>query len=185
MSAAMRRRARSRVTPGRVIAALGALVALLAGLTSLIDWVGAKATTPPPARVDSDIVWAKQQGERVTLADYLRENGKPTQGLTKDEAGELGLMFAVRVRLRGKPDTQVELGWRMFQRDGDPLSGALYNQRAGRFTTGSRDHAATVQVWVPSPPRRGSYSLRFSLRDEQRHALDFATAAFTATRIPT
>lgn len=88
-----------RLKPSQVLAVLGAVIGLLVGVTTLTDWFVSKTSDPAPKRIDSQILRAKAQNERLRLIDYLRDTGQSAKGLSRQEAREEGLVFAVRVRL--------------------------------------------------------------------------------------
>jgi hypothetical protein len=159
-------------------------VGLLVSITTLTDWFASKTTHPPPKQIDTRIVWAKPEGVSVTLADYLKDNGKSPAGLSREQAREEGLTFAVRVRLKGNLGMPIPLRWRMFQRNGHALADPLYRQTAGRLTPAAQDHARTVELWLPYPPVPGRYFVEFSLLDNKGQPLDVKTAPFAVTHIP-
>jgi hypothetical protein len=166
------------------VGAVGAVVGLLVGITTLTDWFVSKTSDPPPPQIDSQLLWAEAQNERLPLVDYLRENGMSTRGLTPRELREVGLIFAVRVRLRGTVGTPIPLQWRMFTAGGRGLPKVPYSRIAGSFTPRANDHARTVAVWVPFPPRAGRYVVRFSLLDKKGQPLDLTEAPFAVSHIP-
>jgi hypothetical protein len=166
------------------VGAVGAIVGVLVGVTALVDWIGKATSDPPPRQIDARIVSAETQEYSVSLAQYLRGNGRPTGGLTEREAREKGLIFSVRVRLRGNLGHEIPLRWWMFERDGDPLRGDIYSQTAGKFKPEAQDHSRTVELWIPYPPRAGDYVVRFTLLDDQGQPYDIENVPVDAPSIP-
>jgi hypothetical protein len=183
-----RRRWWRRLRPATLVGVIGAVVALLVGLTALVDWIAKRTSDPPPAHIDAQIVSAKALNYDVPLIAHLRDNGEPTRGLTPTEAHQLGRIFSVRVRLRGNLGREIPLRWWMFERDSETarpvLPRSLYAQTAGRFEPQSQDHSRTVELWLPYPPEPGVYFVRFALLDEKKRPYDLTTAPFRVPRVP-
>ena len=165
-------------------AALAASVALLVGLTTLFDWFEKRTTDPPPRTIDARLVSATLAERHRTLDDYLRDTSQSTGGLTRLQTREEGLVFHVRVRLRGNDGKKMGLRWRMLHADGRTVPGAIYQQTAGWFTPANQDHARTVPFWMPYPPKPGRYVVRFTLLDGDRQPLDIANVPFAVAEIP-
>jgi hypothetical protein len=167
-----------------LLAVAGAAVAVLVGLTTLFDWFEGKTSEPTPPTIDARLQSAVLQQEHNPLGQYLSDNGQSLRGLTKRELTEQGLVFAVRVRLRGHAGDKMGLRWRMFTAAGRALPADIYSQRAGWFTPANEDHARTVPFWTPYPSRPGRYLVRFTLLDSSRQPLDVRTVAFRVTKVP-
>lgn len=169
--------------------ALGAVIAFLVGVTSLTDWFERKLDDPeprPPAEIDARIGYVRLQGTREPLERYLRSIGESLSGLTKRELSEPGLLFAMRVRLTGSVGERFPVRWSLHRaRTGEPLPGGTYNQPDVTFVPSGREHARTWPLWVPYPPRKGSYFLRVTLTDRKRQPVDERDSpAFTVTKVP-
>jgi hypothetical protein len=156
----------------------------MVGLTALFDWFEDKTSDPPPATIDARLVSASLQQTNHPLADYLADTGQPSERYTRRELRERGLVFDVRVRLRGHQGDKMGLRWRMFTRTGRGLPPDIYSQRAAWFTPANQDHARTVPFWAPYPGRPGSYFVRFSLLDGNRQPLDVRNAPFEVSEVP-
>jgi hypothetical protein len=180
-------RARSKRAK-QAFGAAGAVIAVLVGLTTLFDWFGGKVTDPPakpPRTIDASIEMAELQLRNETLIDYLRDTNQNVPGLTQREKREKGLRFVIRVRLRGLEGTKMPLLWQMYdQRAGARLRDPIYEQIAVDFTPENQDHARTVPLWLPYPPRPGRFIVRFSLLDPKRQPLDEETVAFAVRSVP-
>jgi hypothetical protein len=172
-----------------VLATVAAAVGLLVGITSLTDWLGRTLhdpEPPPPPQIDARIRSVETRGTRETLEDYLRETGQSLRGVPALDRRELGLSFAVRVRLRGAIGKEFPLRWSLYDADrGRRLKHAIYNQEAAVFTPASRDHARTWPVWVPYPLREGRFFLRATLTDAEGRPVDERdSASVQVARVP-
>ena len=171
----------------QIFAAASALVAVLVSLTALFDWVGGKVVDPPtrpPKTIDARIEEAELQVRNERLIDYMRDINLDVSELTPMEEQEKGLRFAVRVRLRGSEGVTIPLLWQMYERTGARLGEPIYQQSPLDFTPENQDHARTVPLWLPYPPKAGQYVVRFSLLDSKRQPLDEATVAFSVRKVP-
>jgi hypothetical protein len=168
---------RLRKRGARVFAGIAALVGVLVGVTSLVDWLQEEVDDPPPRpppAVDARVTALTLRDTRLPLAEYLTSTGQSTKGLTRREANEPGYVFSVRVRLKGGIESDFPLLWTLHRaKTGERLKGVLYNQPASvTFRPLARDHARTWPIWVPYPPRPGAYFLRVTLTDEKRQPVD-------------
>jgi hypothetical protein len=169
---------------------IAAMVAVLVSFTTLFDWFEDKVTEPakptatPPPTIDARIVDARLAIRNERLIDYLRDTNQDTTGLTRFQQQEPGLRFAVRVRLKGYQGVDMPLRWQMQDdRAGRRLRN--FEHIALSFRPENQDHRRTVPVWIPSPPRPGRYTVRFSLLDRKNEPLDdVTTAPFTVARVP-
>src|SRR3954470_19042582 len=72
----------------KIVGGLAAVIGLLLGITSLIDWLSDKvgqSSPPPPASIDARIDALRLASVRQPLADYLQASGQSTAGLTPFE----------------------------------------------------------------------------------------------------
>ena len=155
-----------------IVAGVAAGIGLLASLTGLIDWVQGKVTTPPPKRIVPELVQAQLQPVRETLGEYLTDQGQPTGTLTREQQREHGLVFLVEVRLRGGHDEEMPLRWQLYRGSGERVPGNLYRQTPLGFAPRNQDHQRTARLWLPYPPRRGSYFVRFTLLNPKGETID-------------
>jgi hypothetical protein len=155
---------------------VAAVVGVLVGLTSLTDWFEGKLDEPeprPPAKIDARIDDVSLTGTRESLESYLRSTGQSLRGLTERELGEPGLLFAVRVSLTGSVGERFPLRWSLRQAEtGEALPAPTYDQIGVVFTPRGREHSRRWPIWVPYPPRAGSYFLRVTLTDRKRQPVD-------------
>lgn len=173
-----------RLKISALVAGGTAIVGLLIGMTTLFDWFEHKTSKPPPPVIDARLVSARLSGPHTTLRQYLIDTRQKRGGFTKRELREPGLVFDVRVRLRGHQGDKMGLRWRMSARSGRALPAGTYNQTAGWFVPSNQDHASTVPFWTPYPPVAGSYVVRFSLFDAERRPLDVRSVEFDVDDVP-
>ena len=168
---------RGRWIGGLSLAAAGAAVALLVGLTSVIDWVGRTIDPPNQPVVDAQLLNVALSREREPLGNYLRDTRQPLDELSEREQREQGLVFNVRVSIVGAVGKQFPLAWTMLDaKTGRPLSDdRLYRQIAVDFIPKGVTHNRTWQVWVPYPSRAGDYKLETTLMDENEQLVDQKT----------
>jgi hypothetical protein len=185
MSTAETPEPRRRVKPAALVAGGAAVVGLLVGLTTLFDWFETKTKEPPPpAVIDARLVSARLTGPHITLRQYLIDTQQKSNGFTRRELGEPGLVFDVRVRLRGHKGDKMGLQWRMFARSGRTLPADIYSQTAAWFVPSNQDHAATTPFWTPYPDRRGTYVVRFTLIGADKKPLDVRNVEFNINDVP-
>jgi hypothetical protein len=172
----------------QALGAAGGAVAVLVGVTTLVDWVQGKIDDPPPppppATIDPRIEKAELQLRNERLIDYLRDTNQPTGGLTRREREERGLRFVVRVRLRGTQGAPMPLRWQMYDERAGRLRDPIYSQSPVTFTPTNQDHARTVPLWLPYPPKTGRYVVRFALLDPKREPLDDVAVRFAVGKVP-
>lgn len=165
-----------RLSGGLAVAAT--IIGVLAGAATLFDWFGDKVNTPPPpapTEIDARVLGVELRTRQQRLVDYLRETNQPTRGLSDFEGAEKGYVFTVRVRLVGNQGKPLPLRWSIIDtRTGTPLPGPTYNQTAVVFKPRGPKHSRTWPMWVPRPPRSGTYALRATLINEKRQPLDEA-----------
>jgi hypothetical protein len=172
------------------LAAAGTVLGVLVAATTLFDWFGEQVDPPPPpppSEIDARVTAVDLRGSNERLADYLRETNQSTVGLTKHQASEEGYVFLVGFRLQGNEGQPVALRWSMIDAGtGRPLRGPIYNQPPPvAFKPRGPNQRRTWPLWVPSPPRKGSFRVRVTLIDEKRQPLDEADSEpFTLTRRP-
>jgi hypothetical protein len=155
------------------VAAVGAVIAVLVSLTSVVDWVSRKIDPPAPAVMDAQVESVTLAREREPLEGYLRRTGQSLRGLTRQDRREPGLEFNVAVRLKGAVGKPFPLVWTLTDdKTGRPLSDDLYRQEAVVFTPRAAEDARTWPIWVPYPERPGRFRLDVSLTDEKHQPVD-------------
>ncbi len=164
-----------RLSASKMLGLAGAAIAAIASLTTIISWsAGIFSSTPPPV-IEAQLLAADVDSVHERLVDYLEETGQSSEGLSRPEAIEEGIRVNVKVRLRGRVGKEIPLTWSVLRDDGARLRGEIYNQTAAVFTPKSEAHSARVPVWIPYPPRAGTYRVRFALTDSERRPLDTRT----------
>jgi hypothetical protein len=163
---ARRRRRRPQRPQGtpvmRRVEAVGAVVGVLAGLIGLADWV-IGLRPDPPAAIDPRIEDVTTRNLQMPLADYVREEKPPGARYTAAELRQRGYVMSVTVRLVGLLGKEVPLRWSLYRRPEQRLRGPAYNQPVGEYVPQSADHRTSYRVWIPYPPRSGTYFARFTL----------------------
>lgn len=154
-------------------AALAAIVATLAGISSLVDWVADKLGGDPPAPVVNARILDVEPQAPLALGDYLRQTKEPVRDLTAEQLRQVGRVYAVAFQLRGERGSRFSLRWFMTDVDrGTRLRGRSFNQTPAVFEPRSDDQSRTWPVWVPSPLRPGRYQVTFVLENAQREPVD-------------
>ena len=162
-----------RLTPKRVWGGLVAVTTVLVTLTTLFDWFEGKVdkpAPPPPQRIDPRIDFARMDPVRERFGDFLAEAGHSADGLSREEAAEEGMVFRVRVTLRGRAGERIRLRWRMYGARGRRVP--EYSAISGEYTTRGEAHSNTSPVWIPYPPRPGRYLMKFTLLSRDDKTLD-------------
>jgi hypothetical protein len=175
---------RRRLRTSALVGAAAAVVGLLVGLTTLFDWFESKTTEPLPPVIDARLVAARLSGPRTTLRQHLADINQPATPYTRRELREIGLVFDVRVHLRGHQGDKMGLRWRMFARSGRRLPAHTYSQTAGWFVPSNQNHAATTPFWTPFPDAPGRYVVRFTLLDTDGRPLDVRNVPFDVRDVP-
>ena len=178
---------RRRWFGGLSVAAVGAVIAVVVSLTSVVDWVERKIDPPDPPVLDAQLLAAELTRERQPLGDYLRDSGQSTEGLSRREAREQGLVFKVRVSIVGATGKSFPLVWTMLDAGSSrPLRDEyLYRQTALEFVPKGSTHNRAWQIWVPYPTQPGRYELELTLMDERKQPVDQRTTEpFRVRSIP-
>ena len=172
----------------KIVGGVAAVVGLLLGIISLVDWMSGKLDHPPPrppAEIDASIDGLKLASVRQPLADYLETTGQSTAGLTPFEGRQRGLVFDVHMRLKGSVHKKFGLRWLIVdRRSGSRLRGPTYNQTAAIVTPKAQEHARTWPIWVPYPPRRGSYRLTVILTNNHGQPVADRSEPFDVAKVP-
>ena len=134
---------------------------------SLLLWQSREPQGAPPAKVDARIERVTSRNVAEPLADYLDETRQSKRRYTPDQLRQPGYVFNVSVRIIGQGGKKFPVRWSLYRRPEARVAGPSYNRIAGDMTPESNDHASTWPVWVPYPPRRGTYFVRFTLDDKR------------------
>lgn len=155
---------------------MAAVVGLLVGVTSLVDWLGKTLDDPeppPPREIDTRLTSLRIRSPRVPQEQFLRETNQPLAGASKAELRELGITFSVRVRLKGVIGKTFPLRVSLYDADsGELLRDEIFTNEQVAFTPSSPNQARTVPIWMPYPDRPGTYFARGTLIDEKRQPVD-------------
>lgn len=145
-----------------------ALIGALAGAVAVVDWADGLGGEPPP-QIDAHIVRVTSRDVAEPLRLYLSETSQSLHGYSKPQLEQRGSTFNVSVRIIGQRGKKFPVRWTLYRRDPETrIEGRAYNQIAGDMRPASNDHASTWPVWVPYPPRAGTYFVRFTLEDQRR-----------------
>jgi hypothetical protein len=134
---------------------------------SWLLWQSRQPEGAPPAKVDARIERVTSRNVAEPLADYLNDTRQSKRRYTADQLRQPGYVFNVSVRIIGQRDKKFPVRWSLYRRPEARVAGPSYNRIAGDMTPESDDHASTWPVWVPYPPRRGTYFVRFTLQDQR------------------
>jgi hypothetical protein len=145
-----------------------ALIGALAGAVAVVDWASGLGGEPPP-QIDAHIVRVTSRDVAEPLRQYLAETSQPSHGYSRLQLEQRGYTFNFSVRIIGQRGKKFPVRWTLYRRDPETrLEGRAYNQVAGDMRPSSSDHASTWPVWIPYPPRAGTYFVRFTLEDQRR-----------------
>jgi hypothetical protein len=145
---------------------VGLLTAAVLAFSFLL-WTSLKPQGAPPAKVDARIERVTSRNVAEPLRDYLDETRQSNRRYTPDQLRQPGYVFNVSVRIIGQRGKKFPVRWSLYRRPEARIAGPSYNRMAGDMTPESADHASTWPVWVPYPPRRGTYFVRFTLEDQR------------------
>jgi hypothetical protein len=120
-----------------------------------------------PGKVDARIEKVTSRNVAEPLSDYLDETRQSTRRYTAAQLRQPGYVFNVSVRIIGQRGKKFPVRWSLYRRPEARIPGPSYNRIAGDMRPESADHASTWPVWVPYPPHRGTYFVRFTLEDHR------------------
>jgi hypothetical protein len=160
------RRRRLLAISGVLVTALGLAVAIAAGLLA-----GKAAVDPgfdPPffSSVSSDIKFGEPEVVRghTRLGTYLRSLEDPIGGLSPEELRAEGLVLRGRIELVGHRGRSLVPEWSLRPAGrGDRVAVETYPSEP-RIRPRAAKESRMLAVWVPLPPRSGSYVVEFKLR---------------------
>lgn len=159
----------------KLLAACGALIALLVSMTTLVDWVTKQLKKPPAATIDTRILAADHQGPQQ-LGAYLADTNRSTRGYDPVQLRQLGIVFALRIKLVGEKGQIFPLRWYIVDAEaGERLPGRSYNQEPAIFRPRNNNHTRTWPIWVPYPPKPGVFRVTFVLNDAKHEPVDQRT----------
>ena len=141
------------------------IVGALAGTLALFHDVFGLFNSDPPASIDARIDKVVQTRSRMPFGEYLSETKLPRSSFSKEQLVQPGYEFAVTVTITGRLGKELPLRWRMFRKPETPLPGPIYDREAVGFEPKGAKHSNSWPVWVPYPPNRGTYYVRFTLDD--------------------
>jgi len=149
----------------RMVAAVGAVLGVLVAATTLVDWISSRGSDEPPATIDARLLEVERKSSAQTWQEYVQETKPKEVPKYPDEVlRQLGYVFDVRVSIAGRRSARLPLRWAMHDATtGRPLRNKAYRQVAATFIPEASRHARTWPVWVPFPPARGRYFVRFVL----------------------
>jgi hypothetical protein len=163
-----------------VVAGLGVVVGALAGTIALLHEAFGLFVSDPPASIDARIDKVVQTRSRMPFGEYLGEAKLPRSSFSREQLAQPGYEFTVTVTITGRIGKELPLRWRMFRKPESPLPGPLYDREAVGFEPKGAKHSNSWPVWVPYPPKRGTYYVRFTLDNPNGLPADQRdSAAFT------
>jgi hypothetical protein len=167
----------SRRAALRLAAATVGVVAVAAGAWAVLQWVAPEADRSSGSTIDTRIVDVARQAP-AKLGDVLNDTNQPTRGYTRAQLRQTGMVFALRIRLRGERGNRFPLRWFMTDADhATRLRGDSYDQVPAIFQPRSDNHSRTWPVWVPYPPYRGRFRVTFVLNNAKQEPVDQKTTA--------
>jgi hypothetical protein len=142
---------------------LAATVAVLAGITVLLTFVGLGPKDPPPSTGGEIKVTDTVPNE--TLREHLEEVGLPTDDYTEEQLDQEGMVFNVSVTIRGYQGQKVPLRWTMRDAiaDDELTEPEFDDELADTFTPNSQDATMTSRVWTPIPGYAGTFQIELRL----------------------
>jgi hypothetical protein len=149
----------------QVFGAVAALIAILVSATTLFDWLSDKVSDPPPVKPANRgalIESAKVQTRAERQEDFMVATRQSTDRISESELDEKGMVWSVRVRIRGYEGEWFWLQWQMLDAEGEHLDFPWVDTPSW-FVPDSQDHWGDALVWVPYPPSTGKHQVRFSL----------------------
>jgi hypothetical protein len=150
---------------------LAAVAAAIVLAFFFLLWASLKPQGGPPAKVDARIAKVSSRNVAEPLRDYLDETRQSKRRYTTAQLRQPGYVFNVSVRIIGQRGKRFPVRWALYRRPEARVAGPSYNQIAGEMKPESADHASTWPVWVPYPPRRGTYFVRFTLEDQRNRPI--------------
>jgi hypothetical protein len=158
-------------TVAKAGAVAGSVIAAVAGLTNVVDWLHKQISPQIPA-LSAHIDGVRLRDEAQSLGDYVRETRPRDRSYTPAELARPGYSFLLALSARGKEGTKYRLRWELHDVVAGRVSGPDYNQIAASFTTAARNQQRSWPVWVPWPRHSGQYFVRFTLEDSARRPID-------------
>jgi hypothetical protein len=152
--------------PRRGLAIAAAVIGLLVGVATLVDWIENRLSSSSPRRIDAEVV-TLDLTRSVPLNRYLIETQQPQESYTRLELQHRGNVLSVRVRLRGYEGERLALRWALYHAETDaPFGGDNFDQLVSWLSPRNNDHARTTSLWAPIPPASGRFFIRVSLEEE-------------------
>jgi hypothetical protein len=156
----------------KLAAAIGSIVALIAGVLALIAWFNPDAKPKGRAPTDAKLQMIDFQ-KHVTLGRYLRSIAHSTSDSTPQALARDGVVATIKaVGVSGVSRADLYWGLRDVASESDVSDPHYVHQLAAHLhikTTGDSGGAA---FWVPAPPTPGRYVARFQLETPSGVILD-------------
>jgi hypothetical protein len=147
----------------KLAAAIGAIVALAAGVLGLVSWFFPDAKPKPRAPTNAGLEMLDFQ-KHVTLGRYLRSIGATKTRYTAAQLARDGIVATVKAdNVSGVK--RADLYWTMRDAaSGGELADDHYvHQLAAHFKIRTTGDSGGRAFWVPAPPQPGRYFVRFEL----------------------
>ena len=173
----------------KLIASVGGAIALIVGVGTIVGWVHfshPKSTDVfirPPRVTELTL-----KRSRLSYAAYRRQlKGAAELAFPiSAQPDDLGLQLEAELVVENRAGERFSLRWRMYEtRTGGQVKGPDYDSQVA-FRTAFRMWTASFPVWVPYPPRKGSYFVTLSVLDENGQPISHRNSQrFTIVREPT
>jgi hypothetical protein len=161
---------RGRLNPKRIakgLALMGATIAALTQATSLIDWIGGTFSDSPAGTIAPRIVAVERQSP-LSLRDYLADTHEPITDYTDEELDQTGFVYALTMHIQGERGSHFVLRWFIVDvTRGTRLRGPSFNQEPAIFKPRNQNQVRTYPIWIPRPPRAGTYEVTFALANAE------------------
>ena len=143
-----------------VVAGLGAIVTLSAGVLELNDRLFApatpvSATVSPTAEVGADVTWGKALSDHPDLG---------SGSFTPEQLATNGALFTVKLNVNGESGKTGHLEWRLLS-DAVELEVPLWIPRSIPVSPSTDGHEVAQKVWTPLPPGVQEFSAEFTYVD--------------------
>jgi hypothetical protein len=155
----------------KIAVALGAVVALIAGIVALVYQLWPNPGPPPPPR---NATMTITDSFRARFIDFLLETGQDIAGYSNAELEQLGNEYSVMVTVNGLRNKNPEIVWNLRGDIGDLSISERkqwFHQFLASFEPPADSFIRTAKVWIQYPPlRAGSLPKSRSNIPSSRHS---------------
>jgi hypothetical protein len=120
----------------------------------------------------------------ILLEQYLKRSGLSTSDYTVRELQTTGIIIYFTVVAHGFRERTLSSQWSIFDaKTQRQIAEEGFSNRPGpEFTPEARRDRAGSDIWVPIPPREGTFYIRLELRDDQKVRLAYKDSDMIAVR---